>query len=232
MQAACSENAAYLHYRYLVEIFMKECVKVNKHLVGSIIAVLFVFTVVFAITGNEEDGDVERLFIESDDTEIAEFVYDRVPQEVIEKLEHMDDSELLPIYIWRKNVDYTLVENALKKRGFDDSFYGDEVAFKEYITSVGLEENNEAISNIRIEYKNVRLQAIREVTIEYNHTFLRKHGLQNSESYYLSEYTSTIALALTPSEINRILLDEEVLDISLYEDLIFEPTISVTPALI
>lgn len=139
-------------------------------------------------------------------------------RELYEKIDNLDENETIDIYVWKTSINQEEYKEELLKFGFDEDIYGNEDLFQSEIVSKLQEyDNNDRIKEIRKEYKIARLQAIKNVTIATNTQFLKDYDIEIDNVIYFSNYTSTIIVTMTRTDILKMIEDERILGISLYE---------------
>jgi hypothetical protein len=136
--------------------------------------------------------------------------------QIIKKL---DDNDMINIYIWKTSINQEEYETELLKLGYDETIYGNENLFQKKIVNTLQDYNkDDRINEIRKGYKLARLQAIKKVATAANLKFLNDYNLSMDDVIYFSNYTSTIIIAMNKMNIKRIIKDNRVLQISIYEE--------------
>lgn len=139
-------------------------------------------------------------------------------RELYEKIDNLDENEMIDIYVWKTSIDQEEYKEELLKLGFDEDIYGNEDLFQsEIVTRLQDLKKVDLIKEIRKEYKIARLQAIKNVTVATNSQFLKDYDIEMDNVIYFSNYTSTIIVTMTRTDILKMIEDERILGISLYE---------------
>lgn len=140
-------------------------------------------------------------------------------EELYQIMETADENEKIPVFIWKNDIPQNLINNNLLKKGYVAQNFEHDKLFLELETNkIGAQKNNEIIRQKQENFKTAKLTAIREVTEHENIEFLKRHNIQNNKIFYLSKYTSTIAMELTKKEILTISKDKDVSDFSVYKE--------------
>jgi hypothetical protein len=138
-------------------------------------------------------------------------------REFYQKIESFDDNEKIDIYIWKISISQEEYKEELLRLGFDEDIYRNEDLFQSEIVSKLHEyNNNDRIKDIRKEYKFSRLHAIKNVTRATNTKFLNDYDIVAEDVIYSSNYTSTIIVTMTKTDILKIIEDERILGVSEY----------------
>ncbi len=139
-------------------------------------------------------------------------------RELYEKIDKLDENETIDIYVWKTSINQEDYKEELLKLGFDEDIYGNEDVFQLDIVSKLQEyDKKDTVKEIRKEYKLARLKAIKNVTIATNAKFLEDYGINMNDVIYFSNYTSTIIVTMTRTDILNMIEDERIIGISLYE---------------
>jgi subtilisin family serine protease len=139
-------------------------------------------------------------------------------RELYEKIDKLDENETIDIYVWKTSINQEDYKEELLKLGFDEDIYGNEDVFQLDIVSKLQEyDKKDTVKEIRKEYKFARLKAIKNVTIATNAKFLEDYGINMNDVIYFSNYTSTIIVTMTRTDILNMIEDERIIGISLYE---------------
>lgn len=159
----------------------------------------------------------------------------KLSDELREKMNAATDDELIPVYIFRKEIEKEQLKQNVCEKGFDFDTYEDEAQFEEKIAAPIRERvvkerkavkkrdfatvEAEEIFEVRENYRMARLHATREVTIANNQGFWTGKFKSRRAPIYVSEYTTTVIAELTKYEIEELLLDLSVEEITFFENL-------------
>lgn len=147
-----------------------------------------------------------------------ELTKDKVSSGLRKEINALLEKETIDVFVWKRSIDTMRVKEVMHCNGIDY----DQYAYEEnFIDKIGYEfqENDIVIEQERLIFKKERLNAVKEVTIDYQNSFLDRYSIKKDNALYVSNYTSTVALSLTKAEIDKILKDNEVLEITKYEDI-------------
>ena len=180
----------------------------------------------------------------------------KIEDDLREAMEEADDEELIPICLWRKNIDPAELNALIRDRaGFDPEPYEDIALFNELIVPEIEEEvraslhSEKGVSSTEINPAEDEESLIKKATKERIDTYIHYRRLVSREEYtkrneefinnsftdrndrkvfYCSKYTPTIFIEATKAEIEMLANDETVESISLHVTFQCEPTICDT----
>ena len=178
----------------------------------------------------------------------------KIGDDVLEAMAAAGDDELIPVCLWRTDIDSAeLNALILERSGFDPEIYENVMRFNEFVVpeieeavrtklhlddgsiSTEIQPDQEEASLIkkatreRIEdYIHQKRLVVREENTKRNTTFLEKIFVRREDRklFFCSKYTSTIFIEATKSEIEMLVSDETIESISLHEDLKCEATLN------
>ncbi len=144
-------------------------------------------------------------------------------------IDMLDEDETIELYFWKTSISQDEYEKELLELGFDEKVFGDEEVFQsEIVDNLGIFNEKNRIGEIRKEYKKARLEAIKNVTVENNSKFLKDYEIEDKDVIYFSNYTSTLIINVSKKDLLRIVDDDRVLGISLYEDIEIKNQLFIT----
>jgi len=168
----------------------------------------------------------------------------KIDADLRKEMDKRSSNDLIPVYIWRIDIDRAIITNALvKEKKMDPAVYEDsqryineieKVIIQDLEKSLGYEAAHKkqadgmspidwALSNKVDEYCMARLEITKREYIAFNSMFIKKYiDEKNRIIFYKGEVTSTIAVQATKSEIERFAKDETVVELSLYEEFIMD----------
>lgn len=170
---------------------------------------------------------------------------DKIAEDLRILMEKSLEDEAIPVYVWLKDIDNNKVKEGLKKiKGMDPDIYDNPELFETEIASK-IKDNlqkqnksdtdkskteklvNEAVSSEVDRYIKAKREITKEEYSLNNNKFLNDYYKNNKRKvFYNSGYSSTLALELTAKEIAKIVKDDRVEGLSLYEELVPKPELS------
>jgi len=147
----------------------------------------------------------------------------KMADDLISTINGLNDDDIVSVYVFLEQVNYDEVSIRLLTLGIDESIYRDEKQFLEYVYQLyGLD--NEKIATERERYRTLRLQVIKQITLEANQDFVDLYDIDVNQIIYSSSYTTTLIISVTVSTLKLIASDDSVVELSLYTELIPEIT--------
>jgi len=147
----------------------------------------------------------------------------KMSDDLISTINGLNDDDIVSVYVFLEQVNYDEVSIRLLTLGIDESIYRDEKQFLEYVYQLyGLD--NEKIATERERYRTLRLQVIKQITLEANQDFVDLYDIDVNQIIYSSSYTTTLIISVTVSTLKLIASDDSVVELSLYTELIPEIT--------
>jgi hypothetical protein len=147
----------------------------------------------------------------------------KMSDDLISTINDLNDDDIVSFYVFLEQVNYDEVSIRLLTLGIDESIYRDEKQFLEYVYQLyGLD--NEKIATERERYRTLRLQVIKQITLEANQDFVDLYDIDVNQIIYSSSYTTTLIISVTVSTLKLIASDDSVVELSLYTELIPEIT--------
>lgn len=147
----------------------------------------------------------------------------KMSNDLISTINGLDDDDIVSVYVFLEQVNYDEVSTRLLTLGIDESIYRDEERFLEYIYQL-YGTDYEKIAAERERYRSLRLQVIKQITLESNQDFADLYDIDANQIIYSSSYTTTLIIRVTVSTLKLIGLDDSVVELSLYTELIPEVT--------
>lgn len=167
----------------------------------------------------------------------------KIDDQTLALMETAADGELISVYIWLSQAPYDQgILESMREQGYEPLHYEDSRYFdaeirpkvinKLYEDGTLTEDTpqaeydtivNNALGEAKREYSSARLATVKRVTTELNSAFVEKHGIEQDSIRYFSNYTSTLIVDSTASQIEAFAKDELVNDISYNEDAILVP---------
>jgi hypothetical protein len=147
----------------------------------------------------------------------------KMADDLISTINGLNDDDIVSVYVFLEQVNYDEVSIRLLTLGIDESIYRDEKQFLKYVYQLyGLD--NEKIATERERYRTLRLQVIKQITLEANQDFVDLYDIDVNQIIYSSSYTTTLIISVTVSTLKLIASDDSVVELSLYTELIPEIT--------
>jgi hypothetical protein len=147
----------------------------------------------------------------------------KMSDDLISTINGLNDDDIVSVYVFLEQVNYDEVSIRLLTLGIDESIYRDEKQFLKYVYQLyGLD--NEKIATERERYRTLRLQVIKQITLEANQDFVDLYDIDVNQIIYSSSYTTTLIISVTVSTLKLIASDDSVVELSLYTELIPEIT--------
>lgn len=147
----------------------------------------------------------------------------KMSNDLILTINGLNDDDIVSVYVFLEQVNYDEVSTRLLTLGIDETIYRDEERFLEYIYQL-YGTDNEKIATERERYRSLRLQVIKQITLEANQDFVDLYDIDVNQIIYSSSYTTTLIIKVTVSTLKLIGLDDIVVELSLYTELIPEVT--------
>jgi hypothetical protein len=139
----------------------------------------------------------------------------KMSPELLSTIDDLNDDEVVSVYVFLEQINYDEVSTRLLTLGIDESIYRDEVLFLEYIRQL-YGNDAEIIAAERERYRTLRLQVIKQITLEANQVFIDSFDIDVNQIIYSSSYTTTLIIRVTVSTLKLITLNDNVIELSLY----------------
>lgn len=139
----------------------------------------------------------------------------KMSPELLSTIDDLNDDEVVSVYVFLEQINYDEVSTRLLILGIDESIYRDEVLFLEYIHQL-YGNDTKIIAAERERYRTLRLQVIKQITLEANQDFIDSFDIDVNQIIYSSSYTTTLIIRVTVSTLKLIALNDNVIELSLY----------------
>lgn len=140
-----------------------------------------------------------------------------VDNDLYRTIEKLPIDSKISLYVWKEQYDITEYRYELEKLGYNDMIYSNETDFQLLASARNMSDLDIRIE--REEYKNSRLLAIKNVIRKSQEKFIKDMNLSYSDIIYIGTYTNTLIGTFTKEQIYKLIENESVLSLSLYENL-------------
>ncbi len=181
------------------------------------------FTGINAVFANAIEINTPKTILQEGENIIKTLSKKTLSQDMLKRMDKLSDNQTLPVCIWRRGIETEDLEKGVAEKGFGikarDSMFADAKS----LTQKNIIDAVDAINQKRDQYKYVRLNIIEKFAADNNRAFIEKYSLNDNKVYYKGKYTSTLITELSKTQIYTLMADEEVFDITYFEDLICQP---------
>lgn len=133
------------------------------------------------------------------------------------KIEGLSTDESINLYVWKEQYNIVDYRSELEKLGYNDKIYSNETEFQ-ILTNVRNMSDMD-ILNERENYKISRLLALKNVIRKSQEEFINDLKISYSDIIYIGTYTNTLIGSFTKERIYKLIENESVISLSLYENI-------------